>query len=159
MSRTSRRALLAAAPAVLLAACGDEPAPDTGVGTPGVEVSSQRQGDTEVLGMLLEVERATLAVLGGDHARVRAHDRAHVERLEEEIRALGGTPADRTGARAGSPADAKLTALAAYLDALPKLYDERLRTLAAGIYAVEAAHLASITGEATEAFVVGENRT
>ena len=157
MSRASRRALLLAAPAVLLAACGDEPAPDA-VPEP-IARGNQQQGDLEVLGFLLEVERATLQALGDDGlARVRAHDRAHVQRLEQEITRLGGTPSDRTGPVATSPEDAKLTSLAAYLDALPKLYDERLRVLAAGMHAAEAAHLTQITGEAPDAFVLGERR-
>jgi hypothetical protein len=153
--------LLAAAPAVLLAGCARKPAADTR-GPAATQGGSQTQGDIEVLGGLLEVERATLLALagagGGVLARARAHDRAHVERLTREIERLGGSVADRASAVAASPQDAKLTALAAYLDALPKLYDERLRALAAGIYAVEAEHLAAITGRTPDAFVVGVRR-
>ena len=177
MSRTSRRTLLAAAPAVLLAACGDEPAPDPGAAPDGLR--SQDQGDVELLGFLMEVEAASVRALApfaarAEHPRrrlvesVERHDREHLDRLAEEIGRLGGEPpaVDTQGdsfdadleALLRRCEDVKLTALAAYVDAVPKLYHARLQQLAAEIYAAEAAHLTAITGRAGEAFVLGEKR-
>jgi hypothetical protein len=151
----NRRALVAAAPALLLAACGRKPAADSAGGANN-DRGSQAQGDIEVLSFLLGVERAMVRGLSG-YDRVREHDRAHAAAIERRIRRLGGTvPTDDGHAAHGHAAAIKRDALAAYVDSLPKLYDDDLQRLAASIFAVEAEHLAAITGEAADVFVVGE---
>jgi rubrerythrin len=160
----TRRGLLAAA-AVALAGCGRAAKP-TPMST--VDAGTQREGDVEVLGFLLAYERQGVALYarGGDPllATLLERERGHVAQLERALRALGGPqpaplplPPGRGLALARRVED---TALAAYLDAIPKLADPALRALCARIVTDEAEHLAAVRlrlGEpaAPEPFVTG----
>ena len=143
----SRRGLLAAAPALALAGCGQRPdAPAAS------DRTTQAQGDSEVLMQLVEAEEALIKV--GDPG-LRRDARAHRDRLRQELRRLGTTEY-YTLTVEGPAREALQTAIASYIDGIPKLFHRELRVLAATILAVHAEHLAHLDGDrASEAFVVG----
>jgi rubrerythrin len=156
-----------AGPALLLAACGDDDddesrETDTGGG----------EADVGVLNAVLDVEHLAIAayaagdrLLAGD-ARAAAgvvggQEQEHADRLLQVIRDLGGTPHGRRPAREYAPmfaglrsredvlryaVDLERTAVAAYVDALPKLSSEELRGTVAGILTNEAEHVSVLLG-------------
>jgi rubrerythrin len=159
---TRREALGGAAAALFLASCGGgDPPPSTGP-RPG--------SGAALLGSLLALEHAVVAayaacekVLSGDGLRnaraIAEQERAHVTRLQELIRGLGGDPPAgrnaeeyaRTFPRLREPGDALAFAedleqrqVRAYLEALTELPDLELRKAAAEIAADEGAHLGAV---------------
>jgi Ferritin-like domain len=161
-SRITRRAALAGSGAVALAACGSsDPPPPTGP-APG--------SGAGLLNSILALEHAVVAAYGAGagllsgealrYARaIRERERAHVRRLEELIRGLGGDAArPRTAEEyARSFPDLRSAAdmlhfakdleerlVRAYLDALTHLPDPELRRVAAEIGAEEGEHLAVV---------------
>jgi hypothetical protein len=170
-----RGLLLAGAAGALLSGCGGgsgrraTPAP-----TPDPTTA---RGDVGVLNGLLDFEH----VFAGLYERHRPetsgagrvlydtlieHEHDHVRRLAGAVRDLGGHPvAPGTAQRAGEDPFAlaervERTAVAAYLDAIPKVADGELRGLLATIVAVEAEHLAAVRLQQGEvavpvSFVVG----
>jgi hypothetical protein len=158
-ARLDRRALLlAGAAGALLGGCG------AGEGRPG-----GRDHDRSLVTGLLRLERRAVAIYerqdGALAARLLAHEREHVARLED---ALPGQRAAGRARAADDPGSLELarrleeTSVAAYLTALPRVGDPGLRRLLAGIAAVEAEHLAAVSaalGEpaAPAAFVRGRD--
>lgn len=165
----TRRALLAAAPAVLaLTACGasDDPRPDDPPAKPGSETA--RRGDAELLAMLIEVKsaaRAAYEAVDDAPRRLAEHEREHLDRLSFELRKLDpDLPAPERGAapagELGDLVDAEDTCVAAYIDALPKVSDPGLRALVASMLAADAAHASALRGRlrqsrTPDAFVYG----
>lgn len=149
----TRRGLLAAGGVLALSGCGADAADDEAA-KPGTSETGRR-ADIELLDGLLAMEELSLAVpdLPEDIAR---QERAHADALEQVIRAARGAPSNRflKTPPKGSAAEVKQTAIAAYMDALPKLSDERHRRLVASILAVEGEHLATLTAQ-LGAFVTG----
>jgi hypothetical protein len=154
---STRRAALAAAPALLLAACGK--AGDSGQqADTNVDTGTEKAGDIRLLGDLRAAELEALAASAepggarGEAAAVRRSLRrdgdAHVRALEAAMATLGGRVARGEDApRAFDPAVAlaqerRLVAL--YLDMVPKLADGRARRLAAGIAATHAGAMAPL---------------
>lgn len=160
-----RRALLLAAPAVLLSACGA--AKDSGGGvrpdTNQLDRGTQKQGDLDLLQAMLDAETAQAAFyrisrseLHGERRalvdRLHAQERAHYERLAQAYETLAGAKPRKSGRLVaagglGEAVDVEAKAFASYLDWMPKLTDARLRRLVASIAAVEAEHLAVVRGE------------
>ena len=151
MVAPTRRAVLVAAPALLLSACGKAAEPQQE--DPNVDTGTQKQGDVDLLRGLLEAE--VPIGIGDGRARrlteaMAADAQAHREALQQAIRALGGKPGTEQAPVADEPfgATAALTAtqqaVALYLDFVPKLSDGRVRRLAAGILADRAAELAQL---------------
>jgi rubrerythrin len=176
--------------ATLLGACGGndqnkgqgpiagEKSQDSSPERPGTEVN-----DVVVLNSALDLEHqavavytAALDVLRGANLRAarafRDHERQHVVRLTAAIKEIGGKPNAAPG-RFNFPSlkteqdvlrfasRLENTAIAAYIDAAPRLNDPDLRRTAAAILANEAEHLAvlnqSLGGRAApSAFVTGE---
>jgi rubrerythrin len=157
----SRRALLAAGAAgVLVQGCGGA-SDDQDTGT-------DRRGDVELLQGLLALERQSVGLYAKQSGRLfrglEAHERAHAARLEEALRRRGATPRDEgwmvSGEGLALARKVEETAIAAYLDAMPKVVDDRLRGVLASIVAVEASHLAEVRRAqgvvaASQAFVTG----
>ncbi|HEX8102233.1 MAG TPA: DUF4439 domain-containing protein [Solirubrobacteraceae bacterium] len=155
-----RRALLRAAglsagSALVLAGCGG-----TAAGGDDADTAS----DIELLGALIELEQTAVAgytvaarrlggSLGAVARRFRDHEREHVDRLSLASRRLGGTPpAPRARLEVRVPRGERAilrhavgiedAAIAAYLDALPRLRLPELRATAGSIFTTEAEHLA-----------------
>ncbi len=152
-SPLTRRAVLLAAPALALSACGKAAdAPQD----PNVDTGTQKQGDVALLTGLLEAETTPggAAADGREPAALaRAIARsatAHQQTLAEAIRALGASPSAVTGPAADGPFDPAAALAAAqqgvrlYLDFIPKLSDGRVRELTASILADKAAHIAQL---------------
>ncbi len=159
MSPTAgRRALLLAAPAALLSACGAEPA-------------APKPSDADVVARLLTVESAeesfyTVALKRAPNPlfrRLRAQERAHHAALADAYRSLTGRlpPDAGSSVHQGGLAVAlgsEQRSYTAHLEALPQLRDGGLRRLVASIAAAEAEHVAVLRGElgrpqAPQAFV------
>jgi bacterioferritin (cytochrome b1) len=162
----NRRAFLRAAgvttlggPAVLLAACGGGGATTT---TPG---PTSAQSDVDILNNALNVENTAIAIYAtamkkltganlGLAKQFFTQEMAHADALGKAVQKLGGTPSlpqPSYAAAIGHPrTDADMltlaetietTAIAAYLDALPKLSDPTLRQTVAAIMTSDAEHL------------------
>jgi len=139
--------------------------------------------DVNVLNSALDLEHqavaaytAALKVLRGENLRAartfRDHERAHVQALSQAIKGLGGKPnqAQRSYRfpRLATEDDAlrfamtlENTAIAAYIDAIPRLNTADLRAEGAAIVGAEAEHLAVLNGalrqrSAPVAFVTGQ---
>jgi bacterioferritin (cytochrome b1) len=159
---TRRRLLqLAALGSAALAGCG---------GGGGGERELDPEADAALLNTLLELEHTAVAVyaaagLGGAARRFGDHERQHAERLSRAIRRLGGSPVapkPLADYERGFPAlrtsrdalrlavDLENTAVAAYIDALPKLTDPALRATVAATLTVEAEHMSVLLGELGE---------
>jgi rubrerythrin len=166
--------------AVFLAACGGDD--DTETGAEGVDAGGS-EGDVEILNSALDLELMAVAaytagaeLLEGDVLEVGQQfleqEQEHADGLSTAIRDLGGTPNE---ARAmydfpelGSQEDVlrfavelESTAVAAYIDALPKLTSGELRGTAAAIVTNEAEHIAVLLGaldmpQVPDAFVTGQ---
>ena len=142
-----RRGLLAGAAAFAVSGCGTSASEDEPGGSPPERSATSRQGDIELLQAALAME---LAGTG-------KHDLAQADRLRELL-------LERKAEPTGEPEDAPVPpgrALAFYLDMLPKLYDEGLRSSIATILVVDSSQLAAERLEGGEdaladAFVYGE---
>lgn len=180
---------LAGSASAVLAACGGgEKGGGGGGGGLAKTTELEPEGtaasrDVVVLNSALDLEnmavaayRAVLPLLTG--AALNAgkafleHEREHADALTEAIRQLGGAPNKPSrsydfprlaGPRAalGFAADLESTAIAAYIDALPRLTSPDLRGTAAAIVTDEAEHLSVLSGalgrpQAPRAFVTGK---
>lgn len=184
--RRSRRSLFHAAgvsmlgaSAVFLGACGN------GGGATGAAPAGGSGEEVAILNSALDLEHLAVAayiagapLLGGDTrrlaSRLLAHEQQHADALARTIRDLGGTPhAPRSSydlPELDGPSDVlrlandlEHTAVAAYLDALPRLSSPDLRATAAAIVTTEAEHVAVLLGalgrpQVPSAFVTGERR-
>jgi bacterioferritin (cytochrome b1) len=158
---------------VLIAGCGDDG------GTP----AKMGPADVDVLNSALDFEYTSAAAYragapllhGAMLAAARQfleQEEAHAARLVEAIKQLGGVPNKRRAtyqmpsltSQRGFLSFANTlenTAVAAYIDAIPKLSDPALRATAAAIMTNEAEHMAVLLGglhrpPVPEAFVVGD---
>lgn len=169
------------------AAAGGSAAALAACGGGGDDDAASGEGDVAVLNALLDLEHLAVAAYGegarllGGAARstgalLRDQEREHADGLAQVIRDLGGRPGRPKPARRYAPmfrglrtesdvlrfaVDLENTAVAAYLDAVPKLTTPELRGTAAAILTSEAEHLALLRvalGEepAPSAFVTGE---
>ena len=180
---------MAGGSAVFVAACGDEDDEDAG-GTSGGGGSSS---DVRILNSALDLELSAVAaytagaaLLEGDALSVGkqflAHEQEHADGLTEAIRQLGGKPnkAKTKDEYAKELGFAKLKsqkdvldfaldlenmAIAAYVDAIPKLSGAELRQTGASIVSNEAEHVSVLIGalnpddpaaQVPDAFVTGE---
>jgi rubrerythrin len=174
--------------ATLLAACGEEnkgqgPIAGEKAQESAPEPAESDVADINVLNSALDLEHQAVAAytvalraLRGENLRAartfRDQEREHVQALSRAIQGLGGKP-NQALRDYGFPRlpteDAALrfamklenTAIAAYIDALPRLNSADLRAEAAAIVAAEAEHLAVLNGALSErsvptAFVTGE---
>jgi len=167
---------LAGGSAVLLAACGGD---DGGAATGPASGSTP---DVEILNSALDLENTAVAAYaaGARHLKgsVRAtgvqflsQEREHAAALGQAIKQLGGTPT-KTKAAYDFPEfkgqedvlnfalDLEGTAVAAYIDALPKVSDPELRGTASAILTNEAEHISVLLGalgrpQVPSAFVIG----
>lgn len=147
-----RRGLLAGAAVLALSGCGRSAAEDEPGGSPPERSATSRQGDIELL----------RAALGMEQQERNPRDRAHAERLREALRERGADPAPIAPPEPppADRAEAAGRAVAFYLDMLPKLYDEKLRSTIASILVVESQQLAALRARegqraAPDAFVYG----
>jgi hypothetical protein len=176
--QTSRRHLLLLGVAGGLAACGDGGESDT-------ETISEAdiESDAALLNNLLDLEytevaayRAAARDLRGPVARLGEHERTHAEELTRSVRRLGATPsvprpqaeyaADFPPLTTRAQAlefllDVESTAVAAYLDAIPKINTPALRAALSATLTAEAEHMAVVLGDlgraqAPEPFVTGD---
>jgi rubrerythrin len=147
-------------PAMLLAACGD---PDA---TPNVVTGPDEsdQADVEILNGALDLELQAVAAYKIGAGRLRGsmlefaktlleQEQEHADALAAAIKDAGGRPnrpkssyefpvlRDQTAVLRFA-VTLENTAIAAYIDALPKLSQGELRATAAGIITNEAEHLA-----------------
>lgn len=164
--------------AAFLAGCGDSTT------TPNVVTGPDEsdEADVEILNAALDLELMAVAgyKVGAGRLRGRAlefgkkfldHEQEHVDALSAAIEDAGGTP-NRAKSSYDFPdlrtqtdvlrfaVDLEKTAIAAYIDALPKLSQRELRATAAGIITTEAEHLAVLLDAlgrdpAPDAFVTG----
>ncbi len=169
---------LAGGSAAFLAACGDDTKNPNIVTGP----DESDDADVEILNSALDLELMAVAAYKAGAGRLRGsalqtvkgfleQEQEHVDGLGAAIRDLGGTPnvakADYAFPRLRSERDVlrfaidlENTAIAAYIDALPKISQGDLRATAAGILTCEAEHIAVLLGalgepQAPEAFVNG----
>lgn len=144
--------------AVFLAACGDDD--KTGVADGKEE---QDEADVEILNGALDLELMAIAAYKEGAALLKGHalqvvkvfleqEQEHADALVNAIRDAGGTPnrAKRSydfpelGSQRGVlkfGVELENTAVAAYIDALPKLSERDLRGTAAAILTNEAEHI------------------
>jgi Ferritin-like domain len=165
----SRRSLLVtAAGGVLLPGCGKASTNEDRGGDEQRDRDAERLGDVELLQGLLALERQSAGLYaqqsGRLFRRLEAHEREHAARLEDALRRRGAKAGEHrwTGEGDGLALARKIeeTAIAAYLDALPKVVDAELRGVLASIVTVEASHLAEVRRAqglqpANESFVTG----
>jgi rubrerythrin len=176
----------------LLAACGGstqnkgqgptsgEKSQDSSAERPGTDVN-----DLVVLNSAIDLEHeavaaytAAMGVLTGDNLRaarqLRDQERQHIVRLGAAIRQMGGKPNAARGSysfpRLRTEQDVlrfasrlENTAIAAYIDAIPRINSAELRAGVASILANEAEHLAILNSAsglrtAPDAFVTGEGQ-
>jgi rubrerythrin len=164
--------------AVFLAACADD------TKSPGVQTGPDEsdQADVEILNSALDLElmaiaayKAGAARLTGDALQIAKtfleQEQEHADGLGEAIKDAGGVPNTakasydfpRFGSQRGVlrfAVELENTAIAAYIDALPKLSQGDLRATAAAIVTNEAEHVAVLLGALGEnqvpaAFVTG----
>jgi rubrerythrin len=146
--------------AVFLAACGSGKKTSSGSAAAG----GTADGDIAILNSALDLENMAIFVytsgarlLRGDALKVAktflGHEKAHAQGIARAIRSQGGTPnRPKVAYDVGKPASQhevlKLAekienvAVAAYVDAIPKLGDSKLRATAAAIATTEAEHIA-----------------
>lgn len=173
--------------AVFLAACGgggDDRAGGAGSTATGAGVS-----DVAILNSALDLENTAVAAYTAGAAllegellevgrRLLEHEREHAGALAQAIRDLGGTPNEPKAREEYAQmfgdlrdrehvlrfaVDLENTAVAAYIDAVPKLSSGELRQTAAAIASSEAEHMSLLLGALDEpmvpdAFVTGEQR-
>ena len=173
---------LAGGSAVFLAACGDDEdtAMTGGTSTAG---KSGGEGDVAILNSALDLELMAVAaytagagLLKGDVLAVGKqfleHEQEHADGLAQAIKDLGGTPNKAKDSYdfpelksqkdvLNFAVDLENTAVAAYIDALGKISDPKLRGTAAAIVTNEAEHIAVLLGalgqdQVPDAFVTGK---
>jgi rubrerythrin len=169
----------AGASAALLAGCGD----DTKDPNTRTAPDESDTADVEMLNSVLDLELMVVEAYktGAAHLSGRAlriakgfleQEQAHADALAAAIKDAGGTPNGPKShydfPRLRSQRDAlrfavrlENTAIAAYIDALPKLSQRDLRATAAAIVTCEAEHVAVLLGalgepQAPRAFVLGQ---
>ena len=169
---------LAGGSAVFLAACSD----DTKLPQSEIGPDESDEADVEILNSVLDLELMAVAAYKVGAGRLKGEllqiakrfleqEQAHADGLASAIRDAGGKP-NRAKSSYGFPRlrsqddvlrfaiDFENTAIAAYIDALPKLGKGDLRATAAAIIANEAEHVAVLLGALGEepvpdAFVLG----
>jgi rubrerythrin len=172
--------------AVFLAACGDDNG-GSGAGSPDTTSTSAGggKGDVAILNSALDLEHTAVAAYTAGAALLKgavldvgkqflAQEKEHVAGLQQAIKQLGGTP-NQPKASYDFPTlsnqmdvlkfanDLEHTAVAAYVGAIPKLTDPKLRGTAAAIVTNEAEHIAVLLGalgrdpfgQVPDAFVTG----
>lgn len=171
-------ASLAGGSAALLAGCGDD------TKNPNVQTGPDESddADVEILNSALDLELMSVEAYKAGAGRLRGdllqiakgfleQEQEHVDGLSAAIRDAGGTPNEPKSSydfpRLGAQRDVlrfaiglENTAIALYIDLLPKLSQGDLRATAAGILTCEAEHIAVLLGalgepQAPEAFVTG----
>lgn len=170
--------------AVFLAACGDNTSGNAaGGGDGGGSVSSGQPSDADLLNSALDLEYMAVAAYEAGAPKLTGNaltlgksflqqEQEHAQGLVQAIKQLGGKP-NRALADYGFPAladqaavvkfalDIENTAVAAYIDALPRLSDPKLRGTASAILTNEAEHIALLSSAVgmnptPEAFVTGK---
>lgn len=164
--------------AIFLAACSDD------TKSPNVQTGPDEsdQADVEILNSALDLELMAVAAYKAGAARLKGavlqigkafleQEQEHADGLTQAIKDAGGTP-NRAKASYDLPSfssqndvlrfavDIENTAIAAYIDALPKLSQGDLRATAAAIVTNEAEHVAVLLGalgenQVPDAFVTG----
>jgi rubrerythrin len=169
---------LASGSAVFLAACSD----DTKLPQSEIGPDESDAADVEILNSALDLELMAVAAYKAGAGRLKGellqvaklfleHEQEHADGLAAAIKDAGGKPnrakSDYEFPRLRSQDDVlrfaielENTAIAAYIDALPKLGKGDLRATAASIIANEAEHVAVLLGALGEeqvpgAFVLG----
>lgn len=147
---------------VFLGACGSSKRKTT-TGATSTPAAPAKGGDVAILNSALDLEHTAIAaytagapllkgVALADAKYFLSQETAHADGLSSAIKNLGGTPNQpKASYDFGSPKSAtdvlKLanmiehTAVAAYVDAIPKLSDPNLRATAAAIVTNEAEHI------------------
>jgi rubrerythrin len=169
---------LASGSAVFLSACSD----DTKLPQSEIGPDESDEADVEILNSALDLELMAVAAymtgagrLKGELLQVAKHfleqEQEHADGLASAIKDAGGKP-NRAKSSYDFPSlrsqqdvlrfaiDFEHTAIAAYIDALPKLGKADLRATAAAIMANEAEHVSVLLGalgeeQVPDAFVVG----
>lgn len=168
--------------AVFLGACGDDE--DEDGETTASDDASGSEADVDILNSALELEYTAVAaytagagLLEGEvlaaGEEFLAQEQEHADGLVTAINDLGGTPVEpRADDEYGFPKlrsqeevlmfanDLENTAIAAYVDAIPKLSVPELRVTAAQIVTNEAEHVSVLLGalgepQVPDAFVTG----
>jgi len=168
---------LAGGSAVFLTACSDD------TKTPVAGPDESDEADVEILNSALDLELMAVAAYKTGAAKLNGEvlavgklfleqEQEHADGLMAAIKDAGGKP-NRAKASYDFPAlgsqtdvlrfaiDLENTAIAAYIDALPKLGEGDLRATAAAIISNEAEHVAVLLGalgeeQVPDAFVVGK---
>ncbi len=168
---------VAGASAVFLSACSDD------TKTPVVGPDESDEADVEILNSALDLELMAVAAYKTGAAKLNGEvlavgklfleqEQEHADGLMAAIKDAGGKP-NRAKASYDFPAlgsqtdvlrfaiDLENTAIAAYIDALPKLGKGDLRATVAAIISNEAEHVAVLLGalgeeQVPDAFVVGK---
>lgn len=170
---------VAAGSAMFLAACGD----DTKSPTASLGPDESDQADVEILNSALDLELMAVAAYKAGAVKLRGsalqagklfleQEQEHADGLASAIKDSDGKPNRAKSAydfpQFSSQDDVlrfaitiENTAIAAYIDALPKLGKGDLRATAAAIVANEAEHVAVLLGalgeqQVPDAFVVGK---
>jgi rubrerythrin len=171
-------ATLAGGSALVVAACGDdeESNPDAGDESVAAADAGVLNGALALENQIVAAYAAGSALLRGEDLklarRILAQERAHADALTQEVRRLGFKPAASKSAydfpKLRNAADVmryadelENQAIAAYIDALPKLTSPGLKGTVAAILTNEAEHLASLAlvagrTSAPDAFVLGQ---
>jgi rubrerythrin len=157
--------------AVFVAACGDDD-DDGRSAAAAMENGVGSERDVAILNAALDLENTAVAAYTAGAALLKgalletgklflAQEQEHAAGLAQAIRDLGGTPNKAKPAAAyakGFPklrsqndvlrfaVDLENTAVAAYVDAIPKLSDPKLRQTAAAINTNEAEHISVLLG-------------
>lgn len=170
--------------AVAFAACGDDDEDEEGEGAK----RPAGEGDVRILNSALDLENTAIAaytagaaLLKGEVLKVGktflGQEKEHAAGLSQAIKDLGGTPNKAKTAEEyaqGFPSlksqndvlkfavDLENMAVAAYVGAIPKLSDPRLRQTAAAINTNEAEHISVLLGAlgkppVPDAFVTGRS--
>ncbi|MBA3328347.1 MAG: ferritin-like domain-containing protein [Solirubrobacterales bacterium] len=170
---------LAGGSAVFLAACTD----DTKLSQEEIGPDESDAADVELLNSALDLELMAVAAYKAGAARLKGdvlqvgklflqHEQEHADGLIAAIKDAGGKP-NQARATYDFPElrtqrdvlrfaiDLENTAIAAYIDLLPKLGEGDLRATAAAILSNEAEHVAVLLGalgeeQVPDAFVVGK---
>jgi rubrerythrin len=146
--------------AVFLAACGSSKTTPSG----GASAGGTADADVAILNSALDLENMAIFVytngarlLRGDALKAGktflGHEKAHAQGISRAIQDLGGTPNKPKAAYDVSKPSNQIetlklaekienVAVAAYIDAIPKLSDPKLRATAAAIATTEAEHIA-----------------
>lgn len=166
--------------AVFLGACGDDDDDETTASDDG----SGSEADADILNSALELEYTAVAAYTAGAALLKgdvlaageeflAQEQEHADGLVTAINDLGGTPVEpKADDEYGFPklssqedvlnfaTELENTAIAAYVDAIPKLSVPELRVTAAQIVTNEAEHVSVLLGalgepQVPDAFVTG----